>query len=773
MIKKKLAAITLIMVMLVTFMPSMTFAASSTKLKVKYTVSTSSIKLTWNKISKAKKYMVYSKVKGKNYKIATIKSNKKRSLTVKKIKGKKIKSLGTKSFTMYVKALNSRNKSIKKSSTATIYIGEDGISVKPGKYNSTNKPYDEEQQQSQEETSGNPEEEKKEDEPSDGGGGSGGGGGDNPTPPKPTVSVKAIYTSDDASLILCYTLSSEAELDVDGTGNACQVFTSIPTSATKSDNWPWDNIRTKIKAVEIDDSLENYMGFNSTAYMFSTLSNADSITGAEYLKLDNVTNMSAMFSAFGKSVSCNAVPNVSNWNTSKVQNMSNLFSSYGGKEINKVPDTSSWNTTSLTNCSSMFESYGIMNAKFNVAPLVVPSSDSIWNLSKVTNFSSMFKSYGNNRVEERDVSPVFQQSICSVIPNVSKWDTSSATDMSEMFYAYGGKNITTVPDTSAWNTMSLTNCSSMFNSYAENSKTINQVPDTSKWNTTSLTNCSSMFEQFASNSTTISQAPLVATSSDGKIWNTSKVTDMKSMFKNYAENSNAINQIPDTSKWDTTSLTNCSSLFEGYAKKSTSISQAPEVAAGTDGKIWNTSKVTDMKSLFRNYAASSNNINDVPDTSKWITTSLTNCSSMFENYASSSTVLDKSPLVAASSDGKIWNTSQVTDMSSMFSCYGASATNLDFYLDLSLWDSTSVTSMDYMFRFNNEEETIVGPNYKSWMVIIPIENPNGKKNEKEKFYGCNDSTYALSFYNTNTTTLEEFSGANGADLAETVWPEEE
>lgn len=54
-----------------------------------------------------------------------------------------------------------------------------------------------------------------------------------------------------------------------------------------------------------------------------------------------------------------------------------------------------------------------------------------------------------------------------------------------------------------------------------------------------------------------------------------------------------------------------------------------------------------------------------------------------------------------------WDTSKVTDMSYMFFCAGRTATT--FILDLSDWDTSNVTNMSYMFA-------LAGCNATSWSI---------------------------------------------------------
>ena len=109
--------------------------------------------------------------------------------------------------------------------------------------------------------------------------------------------------------------------------------------------------------------------------MFQGMATATNISGAEYLDVSNVTDMSYMFNNFGggntnSHTILNSVPNVSGWNTGNVTNMTAMFESYGNFSDNLaiVPDVSDWNTSNVTNMAYMFQKYGHESQNFNAVP---------------------------------------------------------------------------------------------------------------------------------------------------------------------------------------------------------------------------------------------------------------------------------------------------------------------------------------------------------------------------------------------------------------------
>ena len=88
--------------------------------------------------------------------------------------------------------------------------------------------------------------------------------------------------------------------------------------------------------------------------------------------------------------------------TNKIINMSHMF--YDCDSLDSIPDISQWNTKDVIDMSFMF--YG-----FKSIHLIDISK---WDIRNVTNMSSMFR-------------------YCKSLPDISKWDTKNVKDMSCMF----------------------------------------------------------------------------------------------------------------------------------------------------------------------------------------------------------------------------------------------------------------------------------------------------------------------------------------------------
>lgn len=132
---------------------------------------------------------------------------------------------------------------------------------------------------------------------------------------------------------------------------------------------------------------------------------------------------------------------------------------------------------------------------------------------------------------------------------------------------------------------------------------------------------------------------------------------------------------------------------------------------------WNTSKVINMKSMFSNC----NSLQTIIGMDNIDTSSVTNMQGMFYGCKLSSVpMLDTSNITSmaqmfANWKGKSivlppWNTSKVTDMSDMFANYGRTAPSPLETVDISNIDTSSVTTMQFMFSYQNNLKSITWGN---------------------------------------------------------------
>ena len=181
---------------------------------------------------------------------------------------------------------------------------------------------------------------------------------------------------------------------------------------------------------------------------------------------------------------------ISNWDVSKVTNMSNLFSR--AKSFNE--DISNWDVSNVKTMRSMFESAEVFNQPIGN-----------WDVSKVTNMYNMFASAKS-----------FNQPI-------GNWDVSNVKSMRQMFETAISFN----QPIGTWDVSNVTNMKGMFMSWTTSA--FNQP--LGNWD---VSNVENMFEMFSG--AQVFNQPLGS-------WNISCVTTMKRMFSK----AESFNQ--DLSKW--------------------------------------------------------------------------------------------------------------------------------------------------------------------------------------------------------------------------------
>lgn len=163
----------------------------------------------------------------------------------------------------------------------------------------------------------------------------------------------------------------------------------------------WYNQRESITKVVFEESFANYTSLTSTRSWFYGCRNLAAITGLQYLKTDNVTDMYSMFDGCSslKSIDvsgfntenvtqmwwmfngCSSLTSLdlSHFNTANVKSMSAMFS--GCSSLTSL-DLSSFNTTNVTSMNWMFDgcqSLITLNlSDFNTANLAGTNMDDIF-----------------------------------------------------------------------------------------------------------------------------------------------------------------------------------------------------------------------------------------------------------------------------------------------------------------------------------------------------------------------------------------------------------
>jgi len=180
--------------------------------------------------------------------------------------------------------------------------------------------------------------------------------------------------------------------------------------------------------------------------------------------LKGICNITKISSIFNDCSSLISLPDISNWDTSKVTDMNNMFS--GCSSLISLPDISNWDTSKVTDMNQMFS---------GCSSLISLPDISKWDISNVIDMSSLFSGCS---------------SLIS-LPDISKWDISNVSKIEYMFCRCS--SLTSLPDISKWDISNVSEikifsgCSSLIS-----------LPDISKWDISNVTDMNSLFYQCSS-----------------------------------------------------------------------------------------------------------------------------------------------------------------------------------------------------------------------------------------------------------------------------------
>ena len=329
-------------------------------------------------------------------------------------------------------------------------------------------------------------------------------------------------------------------------------FGVLHGEAAQSPSWLEDENERYATATRVvfDESFSNARP-TSCDYWFVGFQSLEGIEGIEHLNTSETTSMKGMF--YGCVV--RNTMNLSALNTSKVENMSNMF-----KDA-QIPSVclSGLDCSEVTDMEAMF-----MNARISQIDLTGLST------SKLTNMGSMFEGCqikdnldlsGFNTEKVTSMSSLFRNCTATDIC-LTNFKTSNVTDMSSMFE---GCQIKDNLDLSGFNTEKVTSMSSLFQNC-----TATDICLTS-FNTSNVTNMSSMFSGCSK-----------LTSLDLTKFNTENVQNNYSMFK-------------DCSSLTSLTLGNYS---VGFSTNLSAMFQGCSALTSVDLSKFNTANVIDMQYMF-------------------------------------------------------------------------------------------------------------------------------------------------------------------------------
>ena len=220
------------------------------------------------------------------------------------------------------------------------------------------------------------------------------------------------------------------------------------------------------------------------SYMFYGCSGLEDLSGLDGWITDGVTTLAY---AFANCSILDDLSGLSEWNTSSVTTLDYTFQ--GCKGITSLESLSNWKTSSVKSLKNTF---------YNCSGIRDLSGLSGWNTSSVTTLVSAFSGCSNltdiSALREWDIEKVTTLSStfqgCKGITNLeplSNWKTDSLTKLGSTFY--GCSTLADISGLSEWNTSSVTDLSSMFYGCS----VIDDVNALSEWNTNSVTSIGSMF----------------------------------------------------------------------------------------------------------------------------------------------------------------------------------------------------------------------------------------------------------------------------------------
>ena len=427
-----------------------------------------------------------------------------------------------------------------------------------------------------------------------------------------------------------------------------------------SKDWPWYRYAAYIKTIRFDKGVKTGDSLN---WAFSN----GSADAAAYNRLESVdfTNLNAadltqMYGILAYDRTLTEV-NMNMLNAVQVRSMAEAFRSTGitGLDLTAIGDgklvdvgalclschnlqavTTGWTMRNVTAAWNMF------NDCFNLTQIDAQN----WRFGHAGNLSLMFN--GCSGLKTLDVSRWNVGSVfnlyhtfdnCAGLKtlDVSGWNTGSLTDARGLFYHCTGLKTL---DVSGWNTGKVTSMSGMF---AQDGKLT--VLDVSRWDTSNVQDMSGMFRNTGIATLDVSQ------------WNVSHVGNAARMFYDCA---NLVTL--DTSRWRLDSAWGAWGMFSNCVS-----------LTGLDVTHWGMGHVGNMTDMF--YGCHS--LTDLDGLAEWDTGNATTLTLMFYGCNRLSTV-----------DITSWNVRKVTTTEGMLQ--GTPITSLD----LSAWNTDSLTNMQYMFE---------------------------------------------------------------------------
>lgn len=455
---------------------------------------------------------------------------------------------------------------------------------------------------------------------------------------------------------------------------------------SKNTDWPWYRYAAYIKTVRFDKGVKTG---KTLEWAFSNGSeDADAYNRLESVDFTNLdaTSLTSMKGILAYDRTLTSV-NLNMLNAVQIKYLNEAFRTTGIATLDLTPigDKNLWTIDNICNSCTQLETVrtgwtlpvlhyaqGTFAEDANLTDIDAGG----WRFGKAGNLSLMFK--GCSSLKALDVSRWDMGTVwclywtfgsCTGLKtlDVSGWNTGSLQDARGIFSNCTGLETL---DVSGWNTGKTTSFEQTFN----NCKNLTAL-DVSKWDTSNVTDMTYLFNQCTG---------LVTLDVSG--WNTGKATGMYGMFR--LTNLTTV----DVSRWDVSHVGAATSMFYGCSKlatldtadwRLTGLWAANDMFYGCkkltrlDVSRWGMGNVMDMTEMF--YGC--NNLTALDGLAEWDTGKTIKMISMFYGCSKLADVNIAS-----------WNVRKVTTTRGMLQ--GTPITSLD----LSAWNTDSLTSMRYMFE---------------------------------------------------------------------------
>lgn len=454
-----------------------------------------------------------------------------------------------------------------------------------------------------------------------------------------------------------------------------------------SEDWPWYRYAAYIKTIRFDRGVKTGDSLN---WAFSNGSaDADAYNRLESVDFTNLdaADLTQMYGILAYDRTLTEV-NMNMLNAVQVRNMAEAFRSTGitGLDLTAIDDGKLWSIDNMCNSCTQLETvrtgwtlpvlYYAQGTFAEDANLTGIDAGG-WRFGKVGSLSLMFK--GCSGLKSLDV---------------SRWDTSTVF---VLYWTFGSCTGLKTLDVSGWNTSSLQDARGIFSNC-----TGLETLDVSGWNTGRVTsferifnNCSSLTKLDVSGWDTGKASSMNCMFNDDRKltvldvgrWNTSNVTDMYAMFR-----CTGIATV-DVGRWDVSHVGDISLMFDSCANLAT-----------LDTGRWRLDRAWTTRNMFYDCRKLT-----VLDVTHWGMGRVASMRAMFQ-YCSSLSTLNVSG----------WNTSNVTDMYAMFAGCSKLAD-----VDIASWDVRKVTTTESMFK----DTPIARLDLSAW-------NTDSLTNMRYMFAGC-------------------------------------